>query len=74
MEQNINSLAGYVRESQLVRKDKHQTQPTILPFSGATLWRKIRAGEFPKPMKLGPRINAWPVEVVRDWLAAHGNK
>jgi prophage regulatory protein len=48
---------GYVRQFQLI--------PAIFPFSSATLWRKVRAGTFPKPVKLGPRITAWRVEDIR---------
>ncbi|MBS0346639.1 MAG: AlpA family phage regulatory protein [Proteobacteria bacterium] len=52
---------GYVRQSQLI--------PAIVPFSPPTLWRKVKAGTFPKPVKLSPRITAWRVEDVRAWLA-----
>jgi prophage regulatory protein len=55
---------GYVRQSQLI--------PAIFPFSAATLWRKVKAGTFPKPFKLGPRITAWKVEDVRDWIERLG--
>ena len=48
---------GYMRQSQLI--------PAIFPFSSATLWRKVKAGTFPKPVKLGPRITAWRVEDKR---------
>ena len=48
---------GYVRQSQLI--------PAIFPFSSATLWRKVKAGTFPRPVKLGPRITAWKVEDIR---------
>ena len=48
---------GFVRQSQLI--------PAIFPFSAATLWRKVKAGTFPKPVKLGPRITAWRVEDIR---------
>jgi prophage regulatory protein len=41
---------GYVRQSQLI--------PAIFPFSSATLWRKVKAGTFPSPIKLGARITA----------------
>src|SRR3979490_116655 len=47
-------VTGYTRQSQLI--------PAIFPFSPATLWRKVKAGSFPKPVKLGPRITAWRVE------------
>ncbi len=49
---------GYVRQAQLI--------PAIFPFSAATLWRKVKAGTFPKPVKLGPRITAWRVEDIRE--------
>ena len=37
------------------------------PFA---LWRKVKAGHFPKPVKLSERVTAWRVEDVRAWLAA----
>lgn len=52
--------SGYVRQSQLI--------PWIFPFSPATLWRKVKAGTFPKPVKLGPRITAWRVEDIRSLI------
>jgi prophage regulatory protein len=51
---------GYMRQSQLI--------PAIFPFSSATLWRKVKAGTFPKPVKLGPRITAWRVEDIRKLI------
>lgn len=55
---------GYVRQSQII--------PVILPFSPATLWRKVKAGEFPQPVKLSARITAWRVEDIRSWMQSHG--
>jgi predicted DNA-binding transcriptional regulator AlpA len=52
---------GYIRQSQLI--------PFIVPFSGPTLWRKVKAGTFPNPVKLSSRVTAWKVEEVRAWLA-----
>jgi len=51
---------GYIRQSQLI--------PIILPFSPATLWRKVKAGNFPAPVKLSERITAWRVEDIRAWM------
>lgn len=51
---------GYVRQAQLI--------PTIVPFSSATLWRKVKVGAFPQPVKLSERITAWRVEDVRAWM------
>lgn len=42
----------------------------MLPSSPATIWRKVKDGTFPKPVKLGERITAWKIEDVDEWLAA----
>jgi predicted DNA-binding transcriptional regulator AlpA len=41
----------------------------IVPFSQATLWRKIASGDFPTPRKLSERVTGWRVREVREWLA-----
>ena len=55
---------GYVRLKQLV--------PNIIPFSPATLWRKVKAQTFPAPVKLSVGVTAWRVEDVRAWMQAQG--
>ena len=42
----------------------------VLPFSSATLWRRIREGSFPAPIKFGS-IRAWKVTEVHRWLESH---
>ena len=42
----------------------------IFPVSNATLWRKVKSGEFPQPVKLSDRVTAWRVEDVREWMRA----
>jgi prophage regulatory protein len=44
----------------------------MLPFSAATLHRKIKAGEFVQPIKLGPRMTAYDLRAVNAWLATRG--
>lgn len=56
----IPPFSGYVRQSQLI--------PNIVPFSAATLWRKVKNGTFPAPVKLSTKITAWKIEDVQDWL------
>ena len=29
------------------------------PISRSTLWRGVRAGRYPKPIKVGPSTNRW---------------
>ena len=42
----------------------------LMPFSPATIWRKVKDGTFPKPIKLGERITAWHMDDIEAWLAA----
>lgn len=62
--------AAYVREAQLVPSPKRPGTPAVLPFSSPTLWRKVAAGTFPKPVKLSARVTAWRVADIRAWMAA----
>jgi len=41
-----------------------------LPFSAPTLWRKVKAGTFPKPVKLSERVTGFQVGAVRAWMAS----
>ncbi len=61
---------AFIRESQLVQSPKRPGAPAPLPFSAPTLWRKVKAGTFPRPTKLSERVTAWNVGEVRAWLAA----
>ena len=60
---------GFVREAQLVTTGD-KVGP--LPFSKSTLWRMVRNGKFPKPIKLGARVTAWRCEEVHEWIKAQG--
>lgn len=44
--------------------------PGILPVSSTTLWRFVRDGRFPAPLKLGARLTAWRWEDVQAWKQA----
>lgn len=52
---------GFIRQAQLI--------PAIVPFSNATLWRKVKDGSFPAPVKLSPRVTAWEAGKIRKWIA-----
>ena len=61
--------SAYLRERDLVAHPRRPGVVGLLPFSASTLWRKVGAGEFPKPTKLGARISAWKVADLRAWMA-----
>lgn len=58
--------AAYARQAQLI--------PGVVPISSATLWRKVKSGEFPAPVKLSERVTAWNVGAIRRWLAVQAAK
>ncbi len=62
--------SAFIRESQLVQSPKRPDTPVPLPFSAPTLWRKVKEGTFPKPVKLSARVTAWKVGNVRAWMTA----
>lgn len=65
--------SAFARASQLANNSKRPPAPVPLPFSEQTLWRKVKAGEFPAPCKFGSKTTAWNVGDVRAWLAKHRN-
>ena len=70
---NFDTLpdGAFIRQSQLVQSPKRPDTPAPLPFSAPTLWRKVKAGTFPKPVKLSERVTAWKVGDVRAWINQH---
>lgn len=61
--------SAFIRESQLVQSPKRPGSTAPLPFSAPTLWRKVKAGTFPKPHRLSERVTAWKVGDVREWIS-----
>lgn len=63
---------GYLRQTQLIGcreiPGKRPACKGIIPFSATTLWRKVAAGQFPKPVKLSAGVTAWKVEAIRAWM------
>ena len=44
----------------------------VVPYSSPTLWRRVKAGAFPQPVRLPGRITAWRWGDVRLWLESQG--
>ena len=40
----------------------------LLPVSSSTVWRWVKLGKFPAPIRLGPGTTAWPMEAVEQFL------
>ncbi len=39
----------------------------IIPYSRSTIYSLIAAGDFPAPVKLGPRASAWVKSEIEAW-------
>ena len=44
----------------------------LIGISNATLWRWIKAGRFPAPLKIGKKKVAWRSSVLAGWIAQRG--
>ena len=40
----------------------------VVGLERATIYKKIRAGEFPPGIRLGARARGWPESQIRQWL------
>lgn len=43
-------------------------QKGVIPVSPATLWRWVKDGKFPAPIRLSGRVTAFEVEKVNAWI------
>lgn len=41
----------------------------VVPFSAATLHRRIADGSFPAGVLVSPRVRAWPAKEIDAWKA-----
>lgn len=41
----------------------------LVPVSAATLWRSIKRGEFPRPIRISVRAVAWLESEIHAWIA-----
>ena len=71
---NLNPLpeSGYIRLSQLIGDlGADPPIPPIIPVGKSSIWAWVKAGRFPEPVKLGPRVTAWDVRLIRKFLDEH---
>jgi prophage regulatory protein len=54
------SLQRLLREPEVLR---------LIPFSRTTLWRQVRRGLFPRPLKLSSGVSAWSANEIATWIA-----
>jgi prophage regulatory protein len=57
------SSADFVRLTDLVEG--------VVPFSRATLWRRVKAKTFPQPVSISAGVTVWRTSEVDEWLKAY---
>lgn len=63
-DQTDNLTTGFLRLSSVL------APRGPIPVSKSTWWAGVKAGRYPQPVKLGPRITAWRVEDIRALIKA----
>lgn len=65
---------GYLRLHQILGNKKSSVPITpIIPVGKTTWWAGVKSGQFPKPIKLGPRITVWRVDDIRKLIEKEPN-
>lgn len=52
-------------------ENKMLRAPEVMARTGlsrTTIWRKVRAGEFPPPTELGENSIGWPESLITTWI------
>jgi prophage regulatory protein len=61
----MNTTHGHALEERLIRIAEVKN---LTGLSTASIYRKIAAKEFPRPVALGPMARAWPLTEVQRWI------
>ena len=46
----------------------------VVPYSATTIWRFVKKGQFPAPIKVSDGVTAWRVGDIRKYLLAISNR
>lgn len=60
---------GFLRLPQIIG-DAKRGIPAVIPVSKSSWWAGCKSGQYPKPVKLGPRTTAWAVGDIRALIDA----
>jgi predicted DNA-binding transcriptional regulator AlpA len=56
-------LVGFLRPHQVL---------ALIPVGKSSWWRGVKAGRYPKPVKLAPRTSAWRAEDIAALMETFG--
>jgi prophage regulatory protein len=55
-----SEVTGFIRQKKLLQE--------YVPFSAATLWRLVKVGRFPQPIKIANQITVWRTSEILVWV------
>ena len=55
----MENLPRFIRQSDVVR---------IVGLSKSEIWRRVNAGTFPTPIRLGDRATRWEASELEAWM------
>ena len=53
-------------KDRLLRREEVETRCGL---ARSSIYREMRAGRFPTPLKIGPRAVRWPASEIENWLS-----
>ena len=63
---------GFLRLHEIVN---HPRNPKpLIPISRSGFWAKVKSGEYPQPVKLGPKTTAWKRDDIMELVKQLNNK
>lgn len=63
------SKISFIRIETIVGDPKNDNIKPIIPMSQRSWMNGVKAGIYPKPVKIGGHINYWRVEDIRKFIA-----
>jgi prophage regulatory protein len=67
--------SGFLRIAQILGDAKAEPPiPPIIPVSRSTWWAGVKAGKYPKPLKLSERVTVWRCADIRAFIEARATQ
>ena len=57
-------IQGFIRLNEIIK---------IIPIGKSTIWKRVKEGTFPKPVKLSERTTAWKIADINKYIESLGS-
>ncbi|REG57613.1 CP4-57 regulatory protein AlpA [Paraburkholderia sp. BL6669N2] len=62
---NNNSTTKELPLTGLVRRAQFKG---VIPLSDTTIWKMVKQGRFPQPLKVSPSLRLWNAPALHEWM------